>query len=273
MKEGIKMIYINKEKLKQIQEEDFYIVTDFDRTITSFQSVDSWDASGKILEEEFTKKSKQLYEKYAPIELDYTISIEEKNEAMKKWYEECMDNYYKYNLTEEKLNKSIESSKLEFRKGAKEFLEQANKNNVPVIILSAGIGNVIKKFLKDNKCYYENIFIISNFIEFDTNGDMIKFDNNKIIHTLNKTLENNLPKQWQEKIAQKRNALLFGDLVYDLNMLPKEKREEAITFGFLRDTGKIEDFTSNFDITLIKEDGNFDKVKEILNKEIFHTNI
>ena len=267
------MIYINKEKLKKIEKENYYIVTDFDKTITSFTSVDSWDASGKLLGEKFLKESDRLYKEYSPIELDYTISIEEKNEAMKKWYEECMDNYYKYNLTEEKLNKSIENSKLKFRRGAKQFLEQANKNNIPVIILSAGIGNVIEKFLKDNKCYYENMYIISNFIEFDSNGDMTQFDNSKIIHTLNKTLKNNLPNEWHEKIEQKQNALLFGDLLYDLNMLPKEKRQEAITFGFLRDNEKIANFTSNFDITLTKEDGDFQKVQEVLNKEIFHTNI
>ena len=269
------MIYINKAKLKKITKENYYIVTDFDRTITSFESVDSWDASGKLLGEEFLKESDRLYKKYAPIELDYTISIEEKWEAMQKWYEECMDNYYKYNLTEEKLSKSIESSKLEFRKGAKEFLEEANKKNIPIIILSAGIGNVIKKFLKDNKCYYDNMYIISNFIEFDPNGNMTKFDNSKIIHTLNKTLENNLPKEWQEKIEAKENALLFGDLIEDLNMLPEEKRKQAVTFGFLRESQKekFKIYTKNFDVTLIDKDASFEKIQEILNKEIFHINI
>lgn len=249
----------------------YYIVTDFDRTITSFESVDSWDASGSLLGEEFIKNSEELYQKYAPIELDYTISIQEKNKAMEKWYEECMNNYYNYNLTLEKLNKSIENSKLEFKKGAKKFLEQANKNNIPVIILSAGIGNVIEKFLKDNNCYFENMYIISNFIEFDSNGNMIKFDNSKIIHTLNKTLENHLPEAWQKKIDEKEKALLFGDLIEDLNMLPQEKRKYAITFGFLRENQKekYQIYSNNFDITLVGQDANF----EILNKEIFHTNI
>ena len=184
-----------------------------------------------------------------------------------------MDNYYKYHLTEEKLNKSIENSNLKFRKGAKAFLEKASKKNIPIIILSAGIGNVIEKFLKDNKCYCDNMYIISNFIEFDKNGDMTKFDKNKIIHTLNKTLDNHLPKEWQERIEQKQNAILFGDLVYDLNMLPEDKRKEAITIGFLRDAEPIEKFTKCFAITLSKEDGNFEIVQEILNKEIFHKDI
>lgn len=269
------MIYINKEKIKKISKENYCIVTDFDRTITSFESVDSWDASGKLLGPEFLEESEKLYKKYAPIELDYTISFEEKNEAMKIWYEECMDNYYKYNLTELKLNKSIENSKLQFRKGAKEFLEQVSKNNVPVIILSAGIGNVIEKFLTDNKCYYENMYIISNFMNFDENSDMTKFDNSKIIHTLNKTLENNLPQEWKEKIEAKKYALLFGDLIEDLNMLPEEKRKQSVTFGFLRESKeeKYQIYTNNFDITLTGEDANFERVQKILNKEIFHTSI
>ena len=35
--------------------------------------------------------------------------------------------------------------------------------NIPVIIISAGIGNFIEKFLIDNNCYFDNIYLISNY--------------------------------------------------------------------------------------------------------------
>ena len=151
-----------------------YVAIDFDKTITATESEDSWDATGKMLGKEFETKLSNLYKKYRPIELNYQITFEEKNKAMENWYQECMNLYYEYHLTKDKLEKSIEKSNLIFRSGAKEFLAHMNKYNIPVIILSAGIGNVIEIFLKENKCYYNNIFIISNFISFDKDGKMLR---------------------------------------------------------------------------------------------------
>ena len=48
------------------------------------------------------KEMDELYAKYRPIEMDYSISKNDKEKYMKKWYEDCMDLYYKYNLTKQK---------------------------------------------------------------------------------------------------------------------------------------------------------------------------
>ena len=261
------MKYINKEKLNNISlnANNFYIAIDFDRTITSYESPDSWDATGKVLGEKFNEKMFELYKKYRPIELDYNIKFEEKNIAMEKWYKECMNLYYEYKLTKVKLEDSINSSNLNFRDGAKDFLIEANKNKIPVIILSAGIGNVIKEFLKSNNCYFENMFIISNFIEFDENGNMIPFKN-ELIHTLNKTMEGHLPEKLKNKCEQKEYSLLLGDLIEDKKMIEKSNWEKTILVSFLNE--KIEEnlnlYKNEFDIVLTKEDANFENVREII---------
>lgn len=165
------MKYINTDKLEnlEINKQNVYIVIDFDKTITAANSADSWDASGCILGNNFKKDANELYEFYAPIELDYTLSFEEKEKYMIEWYGKCMDLYYQYKLTKDKLKQSVQSSDLIFRKGAKEFIKIAYAENIPIVILSAGIGNVIEQFLKDNDCYFDNMYIISNFIEFNKN--------------------------------------------------------------------------------------------------------
>lgn len=261
------MKYINKEKLNNISlnANNFYIAIDFDRTITETKSDDSWDATGRILGENFNKKLTELYQKYRPIELDYNIKFEEKNKAMEEWYQECMNLYYEYKLTKTKLEDSINNSNLKFRYGAKEFLIEANKNNIPVIILSAGIGNVIEEFLKSNNCYFDNIFIISNFIEFDKNGNMKPFKN-KLVHTINKTMEGHLPENLKKICNQKKYRLLLGDLIEDKNMIEKSDWDKTILVGFLNE--KIEEnlnlYKNEFDIVLTKEDANFRDLKEII---------
>ena len=50
---------------------------------------------------------------------------------------------------------------------------------------------MIEQSLKKEECYFENIQVISNFIKFDENGNMIKFCDN-MIHSLNKNVMENL---------------------------------------------------------------------------------
>ena len=206
-----------------------------------------------------------LYKKYRPVELDYTITFKEKNKAMEKWYQECMDLYYKYGLTKEKLEKSIEESKIIFRKDAIKFLRNMANKEIPVIILSAGIGNVIEKVLRDNNCFFKNTVIISNFIKFDQNGNMEEFED-KIIHTLNKTMKNHLPEEIQKKVDNLEFALLLGDMVEDKKMLDESKLDNAILVGFLND--KIEEnleiYKKNFDVVLTCEDATFESVESFV---------
>jgi 5'-nucleotidase len=256
------MKYINTNKLEQlkINKNNVYIVIDFDKTITSKNSSDSWDVSGKLLGEDFKKELNTLYEKYRPIELDNNISIKEKETAMVEWYEKCMYLYYKYHLTQEKLKESVEKSNLVYRKGAKEFLQKAHQEEIPIIILSAGIGNVIEQFLKETNCYFENIYIIANFMEFDEKGKVKKFDNSKIIHTLNKTMKGKLQKDCNEKIKNRAYKILIGDLKEDENMVEKEEWDTTLKIGILEYNveKRLELYQNTFDIVLTDDDATFD---------------
>lgn len=261
------MIYINKDKISKfnLTKGNYYVAMDFDKTITAKDSCDSWDASGRKLGEEFKSKLNALYEIYAPIELDYTIGFEKKNKAMEEWYGRCMNLYYENHLTKQKLEESIEISNLFFRKGAEELLKELHENSIPVVILSAGIGNVIEKFLQKNNCLYDNMNIISNFIKFDENGNMIKYDN-PIIHTLNKTLEGHANSRINRMIDGKEFRLLFGDFIEDKNIIPQKEWNNTLSVGFLNKNieNNMEIYKKSFDVVLTNEDATFDVAKNIV---------
>lgn len=264
------MIYINDDKLQKFKFklDNLYVLLDFDKTITASKSLDSWAASGKMLSEDFNKKMDDLYNIYRPIELNYTMPKQEKEQHMEIWYRKCMDLYYEYHLTKKMLHTSICNSKIFFRKGAKEFLQYLHQHNIPCVILSAGIGNVIEQFLKENDCYFDNTYIISNFLEFDENGDMIKFKGN-IIHSLNKDIENGLEKDALEKLNKRKYKLLVGDLIEDKNMV-RTDIEHTLTIGFLdvQVLKNLEVFNKSFDVVLTEKDASFIEVKNILEKMI-----
>ena len=239
------MRYNNTNKAEKIKldESNYYVVLDFDKTITSKESLDSWMAliDFDIYGKECINDIKKLNAKYSSIELDYTLQEAEKEQYMVEWYQKSMDLLYKYKLTNTNLLKALQKNKLEFRRGAKEFFDRLYKNKIPVIILSAGIGNVIEEFLKKQECYYNNIYIISNFIEFKEDK-MQKFTDS-LLHSMNKTIE-------------------------DIQMVSKGKLEKTITIGFLNN--KIEEnlkiYNDNFDIVLTNEDACFQEVEKIIKR-------
>lgn len=260
------MIYFNNEKkideLKQkINKDNIYVFMDYDKTITSSKSEDSWatTANKKAMGKAISNDLNKFYEKYGPIELDYTIDIQEKEKYMLEWYEKSMNLYYTYHLTKEKLKECIYNSHLELREGAKDFLNKLYNRNIPVIIFSAGIGNVIEQFLKEKECYYDNITIIGNFIKFDKNGDMIKFSDN-IIHTLNKNIDKLNDDKLKEKIEGKEYRVVIGDLVEDINMMGEYPEHKSLKIGFLNKniTENLEVYRKNFDIVLTEENNFYD---------------
>ena len=160
----------------------------------------------------------------------------------------------------------MQSSKLQFRNGAKEFLKFLNKNNIPVIILSAGIGNIIEEFLKINDCYLDNIHIISNFIKFENNL-MLKFSDN-MIHSLNKKIQN-LPTAFEKELSKKDYILLLGDLIEDISMVPKEFSNKTLTIGFLADKLKdnLKFYNQNFDV-VFTGNASFNEVMNLIFKKV-----
>ncbi len=262
------MIFLNNkekiEKIKFIDSKDFYVVADFDRTITQGNSDGTWAVFANLNElgEEYTKKRTDLYNYYRPIEINQNISLEQKSQEMTKWWNSHINLFYEFGLKEENITNSFKKCTLKYRDGAKEFLKAMKKLYVPVIIMSAGIGNIIEEFLNRENDYYDNIKVLSNFILFE-NG-LIKGIDGKAIHTFNKNIIE-LDNVTKEKIKNRKNILLLGDGIGDLRMISEEDKERAVTVGFLEE--KIEEnleyFNKNFDIVITNR-GSFDELNNIL---------
>ena len=263
------MIYINEEKLEQckINKNNICYIIDFDRTLTKENCEDSWDAvaSKKIFGEELAKELNNLYKKYGPIEVNYKIPFEEKEKYMIEWYQKCMETYYRFNLTKVKVENSIKTSSIELRPGVIEFLNFNKEENIPIIILSAGIGNTIEEVLKQNSCYFENIHIISNFIKFDNEGYILKYEGD-LIHSLNKNIDKINQKEIIDIVESKEYRIVIGDLIEDIKMSGDYPDDKLMKIGFLNKnvTENLEKYKEKFDIVLINENQDFELLKEII---------
>ena len=236
------------------------IITDFDHTITSKESKSTWDVLE--LSEKIPKKYQKQFQKnknyYLPKEKDYKISFKKKSYYMKKWSEKNLKIFTKCQITKEDIIKMSNENCMTFRKEAKNLFKFANTNDIPIIIVSAGIKDVIENFLSRNNLLTKNVHIISNKLKYRENK-LIGLEN-KLIHLLNKS-KVKLPKNLKKIIKTKRKIYLLGDNIEDALLIPKGKEKVTTKIGFLENEN-IKEYKKVFDKVL--KNGTFKEVLSII---------
>ena len=244
---------------------DTYILTDFDRTLTLGSSMTSWSVLSKSTDvpKEYIEERNALYEIYhAALDCE-TIDVEKRSAKMRDWWHRHIELFQKYHLQESVIEDAAKNIRImAFRDGAKEFLEYTHQHNIPVIIISAGIGNFIQIFLEQSGLMYPNIHIVSNFILF-TDGIATGVADN-IIHSLNKN-EVSLPQTVASQIENRHTEIVMGDLLADLKMADESNGKKKIKVGFLEPENYS--FESNYkeSFDIVMKDESFSSLQTVLN--------
>ena len=245
--------------------EKLYVVADFDRTITTGSSKTSWSIleNSDLVPESYVLERQTLYDYYRPIEVSENVDYSYKFQMMKEWFQKHIELFVKYKISKQVFEKALENLKnMEFRPYVREFICFLHENNIPLIIISAGIGNFIESFFEHNNCYFDNVYIVSNKIIFD-DGVAVGVGEN-IIHSFNKN-KVSLSGDILKRIESRDNIILLGDQVSDLNMIDKINYRSVISIGFLVSDSSKEVMISNFDI-VCEENDSYDDVKKLVFK-------
>ena len=188
--------------------ENLEIITDFDLTLTKYQINEIRGPStyqllqSKVIIGENAKVIHDLYDYYHPIEIDPTIPPEIKQRYMNEWWEKANTAILEEGFKKNYLEAFINDSSLYFRYNVDKVLEKCAEMNIPIIIVSGGIGNLIETSLtKISKV--ENLKIVSNFIGFDEEGKSTIFLQPEVRADKSKLLSG---------VQTRKNLLLLGDL-------------------------------------------------------------
>jgi cytosolic 5'-nucleotidase 3 len=264
-----------EEKKKKFTKDNFHIIADFDGTLTKIfvndkksHSSFSWIREQKYLDPEYTKQACELYHRYYPIEIDPNIPLKEKDKQMMIWWKAHLKLFVDYRLDKKIISKIINKTDINLRENGDKFIRLLKDNNIPLLIFSAGLGDVIKGYLELKDILSKNIHLISNFFKFDEKGKVISYDS-KIIHTFNKNeyAVKNTP--YHQIIEKRKNVLLLGDNLGDLGMSKGINHENIIKIGFLNHSEDrlLEKFKKKFDV-IILNDGPMDFINDLIEKII-----
>ena len=272
-------IYIDLDEkieiFKKAGGEAVFIISDFDATLTYAFNSDGTQASNSIsvfrnggyLGSEYVEKSKALAKHYHAIETNSSLDLEFRKEMMVEWWEKHFDLLREYGITKEIIEKVANGELLHFREGLENFLNIIFSNNVPLMIFSGGVGDVIRLSLKKLNKLTTNVSIISNLWKYDIDG---KFEGveGEIIHSLNKGLVS----VDFSNLKNRRNVILIGDSLGDLGMVNGFKYDNIITVGYFNKKKSDVDYKDarrkyleNFDL-VVEEDGTLDPVTGLLRK-------
>ncbi len=277
------IIIVNEEELNEKiakivrdGKEKLLVVADFGRTFTKCfidgQKIPTSFAQIRekpYLGEEYQKKANELFDKYHPIEVDSNLDSEEKIPTLTKWWKDHLELMVEYNLTKEIIiNNIVKKDLVPLRNGFEEFVLMLDKDNIQLIIVSQGVGDIYIEVLKQKKLLKNNLYFITNLFEFDQEGKAKKVKDT-IIHSYNKHRIDFTKFDFYSKIKDKQNVILLGDSLEDLGIIRNLKYNNLIKIGFLNEgiEENLAEFKKNFDV-IILNDSDMDFVNELLKKII-----
>ncbi|KUF93656.1 Shikimate O-hydroxycinnamoyltransferase [Phytophthora nicotianae] len=251
-------------KFTQDGADQLLVIADFDRTLTPYykqrrdpqapleqeSSSHGLLMTSSVLQPQVCAGEQELFARFYPVEMSPTLSAAEKLPFMEQWWNSAHALLVEYKLTKDQVEQAVALGSLSFRHGFHPLFKLLNDQQVPTLIFSAGLYDVIhaaleREFTVESKrngsstvnnqtSTSSNVHVVSNMMRFDTQGVIEGFEG-KLIHSLNKNARVLLDSPfWEEcQLEKRRNVLLLGDSPGDTRMAEGLNADEIIRVGFL----------------------------------------
>ncbi|XP_042218547.1 cytosolic 5'-nucleotidase 3-like isoform X1 [Homarus americanus] len=203
----------------------------------------------------YREEANKLLAKYYPIEIHPKMTEEEKIPYMIEWYEQIHKLIVKCQVSQESLKGMVSSSNARLRDGTEDLFSKLHSTNVPVLVFSAGMGDILEQVLRHFNVYTDNVKVVSNFFKYNEEGVMVGFKG-ELVHVFNKNENAIHSSNYFNKLKGRNNVILMGDSLGDIKMaMGVPQPSNVLRIGFLNDKveERLEAYMNNFDIVLIDD--------------------
>lgn len=219
------------------------------------------------LSDNFRAQTTKLRDHYYPLEVDPTIEKEEKIRLMTEWFTESSQCIIKEGITMATVRKAASTCTIQPRAEFGTLVRRVNQDGVPLLIFSAGIGQIISEVLSNYNIPTDRLKIISNEIEFGPDERATQFKP-PLITTGNKSKVAMTHVEYFNSCRPRTNALLLGDNIEDIQMSAcvDAQCDNILTIGYLND--RVDDrrelYMKCFDVVILN-DPDMSEVIELYN--------
>lgn len=228
------------------------IVSDFDRTLTQGKSgiggTTSWSILENFMNQKCLNSQRILFQKYRQMEIDGRLS----HDDAIRWWEASLENVVNSGINFNLVSRAI-GTKLTPRQGVTELFLISEKYGIPLVLLSAGLKNIIDSWCRHWS--FKPDMILSTELILNDESVISGWNKKSLVHVLNK---NEHARSDSERIKQSRPfIILLGDSADDAAMADGEDTVIRILIDDPREDEKISrskdrsaHFRSLFDIRL-----------------------
>lgn len=245
------IIISNQSKVDNFSKEKLCVITDFDKTITKFDSESSIGVFSCFFPKQYVETKKKIMEEEENIMSNSSLSEIDKSKLLHLIWIQKLKLLRDYLNDYQVIDDILTSNKFTFREDAIETINYLQKK-YQVIINSSGFGNLILKLLKKEGCQFDNLVVFSNFIKQNV------FDHSEIIEPSRKY---NAP--YLDFIKNYQNFVLIGDSLSDLSML--HEKTKCCSIGFLDGeySDYYDDFLASYDIVATENESYSGPIKKL----------
>lgn len=146
------------------------------------------------------------------------------------------------------------------------FLKKCADMDIPLLVFSAGVSDVIQEALNQHNMFHHNMHIVSNKMGWNADGICDHFED-PLIHVFNKS-EFSLEKtDYYKTIKERKNVILLGDSVGDVLMSQGVQHDTCLNIGFLNHDVETlyPKYSQLYDIVIV-DDSSIEPVLSILEK-------
>ena len=191
-----------------------------------------------------------------PIEHDPHLTREQKLPYMIEWWQKSFDLVVSTGITRENLIEIVRHSTTHLKDGCLWFFYTLERCDVPLLIFSAGLGDMIQEWLIQDCGNFKNIKIVSNFMSFCEKTKKINGFQSTMIHIFNKNESVLIDTDSANLIKDRTNVILIGDSLGDIDMANGvESKNNVLKIGFLNEHVEqlLPKYMEAYDIVTIKD--------------------
>jgi len=250
--------YRKRSTFSFVRADNLIVITDFDATLTTGDSEQCHDlcAVSKVMPKEFRDKFAPLLDWAANPDIDGV-----------EWWDRAHALMVRFGVPKRQLiPRLVREAKMIPRPGALELLKRLEELDIPVLIVSAGLSDVIEEFLRQHGALSENITVCSNRLNYAADMTPKSVAPEPPITSFTKAYAYSSSSSFFEQHASRKTVIVLGDSVTDVDASKNVPYDHLLSVGFLNSRPDGLAHAKAFDAVVLGDRGSLLPVADLIDE-------